>query len=53
MSEDLTQRVEQEVARVVALPIEEQPAAFAALRDLLENALNSVEDQNTSSNQGS
>jgi hypothetical protein len=53
MSEDLTQKVEQEVARIIALPIEEQPVAFAALRDLLENALNSVEDQGASANQGS
>jgi hypothetical protein len=52
MPDDLTQRVEQEVARIVALPIEEQPAAFAALRDLLENTLNSVEDQGASANQG-
>ena len=41
MSENLTQQVQEELARVSALPLEEQPAAFAALRDLLERTLNS------------
>lgn len=41
MSEDLTQQVQDEVARVSALPLAEQPAAFAAIRDLLERTLNS------------
>lgn len=40
MSEDLTQEVQEELARVSALPLEEQPAAFAAIRDLLERTLN-------------
>ena len=44
MSEDLTQQVKEEVARVSALPLEEQPAAFAAIRDQLERTLNSDED---------
>ena len=44
MSEDLTQQVQEEVARVSALPLEEQPAAFAAIRDLLEKTLNSDEN---------
>ncbi len=46
MSEDLTQQVQEEVVRVSALPLEEQPAAFAAIRDLLEKTLNS--DENSS-----
>jgi hypothetical protein len=41
MSEDFTQQVQAELARVSALPLEEQPAAFAAVRDLLEKTLNS------------
>lgn len=52
MSEDLTQQVKEEVARVSALPLEEQPAAFAAIRDQLERTLNSDED-GSSSNQSS
>ena len=46
MSEDLTQHVQEEVARVSAVPLEEQPAAFAAIRDLLEKTLNA--DENSS-----
>ena len=49
MSEDLTQEIKEEVARVSALPLEEQPSAFAAIRDQLERTLNSDEDS-TSSN---
>lgn len=41
MSEDLAQEVQEEVARISALPLEDQPAAFAAIRDLLEKTLNS------------
>lgn len=41
MSEDLTQEIQSEVARVSALPLSEQPAAFAAIRERLEAALNS------------
>jgi hypothetical protein len=56
MSEDLTQQVKEEVARVSALPLEEQPSAFAAIRDQLERALNSDESdsgqQGSNSNQG-
>jgi hypothetical protein len=56
MSEDLSQLVKEEVARVAALPLDEQPSAFAAIRDQLERTLNedasaSVEDSG-SSNQG-
>jgi hypothetical protein len=54
MSEDLTQEIKAEVARVSALPLEEQPSAFAAIRDQLERTLNedaSAESGNTS-NQG-
>ncbi len=52
MSADLTQEIKEEVARVSALPLEEQPSAFAAIRDQLERTLNSDEDS-TSSNQNS
>jgi hypothetical protein len=56
MSEDLTQQVTEEVARVSELPLEEQPAAFAAVRDALERALSSDEPQavqsSSSPNQG-
>lgn len=52
MSEDLTQEIKEEVARVSALPLEEQPSAFAAIRDQLERTLNSDEDS-ASSNQSS
>lgn len=52
MSEDLTQEIKEEVARVSALPLEEQPSAFAAIRDQLERTLNSDEDS-SSSNQNS
>jgi hypothetical protein len=52
MSEDLTQEIKEEVARVSALPLEEQPSAFAAIRDQLERTLNSDEESN-SSQQGS
>jgi hypothetical protein len=50
MSEDLTQEVQEELARVSALPLEEQPAAFAAIRDLLERTLNSDGVNDSSSN---
>lgn len=52
MSEDLTQEIKEEVARVSALPLEEQPSAFAAIRDQLERTLNSDEDS-SSPNQNS
>lgn len=45
MSEDLTQQVKEEVARASALPLDEQPSAFAAIRDQLELALSSDEAQ--------
>jgi hypothetical protein len=48
MSEDLTQEIKEEVARVSALPLEEQPSAFAAIRDQLERTLNSDEDSSPS-----
>lgn len=48
MSEDLTQQVKEEVARVAGLPLEEQPSAFAAIRDQLERTLN--EDGSASDN---
>ena len=50
MSEDLTQEVQDELARVSALPLEEQPASFAAIRDLLERTLNSDGVNDSSSN---
>lgn len=56
MSEDLTQQVKEEVARVSALPLEEQPSGFAAIRDQLERALNSdavdSAENGSASNQG-
>ena len=52
MSEDLTQEIKEEVARASALPLEEQPSAFAAIRDQLERTLNSDEDS-SSPNQNS
>lgn len=57
MSEDLTQKVKEEVARVAALPLDEQPSAFAAIRDQLERTLNddgsSSAGDNAASSQGS
>lgn len=41
MSENLTQEIQAEVAQASALPLSEQPAAFAAIREKLEVALNS------------
>jgi hypothetical protein len=41
MSQELETQVTDEVARITALPLEQQPVAFAALRDQLEQALNS------------
>lgn len=53
MSEDLTQQVKEEVARVSELPLEEQPSAFAAIRDQLERTLNSEEGSAASSQSSS
>lgn len=53
MSEDLTQQVKEEVARVAELPLEEQPHGFAAIRDLLERTLNEdASSDGSSANQG-
>ncbi|WP_296631648.1 hypothetical protein [Rhodoluna sp.] len=41
MSQELETQVTDEVSRITALPLEAQPPAFAALRDQLEQALNS------------
>lgn len=50
MSDDLTQEIQTEVARVSALPLSEQPAAFAAIRERLEVALNS-DDANSANSE--
>lgn len=45
MSEDLNQEVQDELQRVLELPLEDQPAEFAAIRDQLERALDSNQGQ--------
>ena len=42
MSIDLALEVSNELARIAELPLAEQPAAFAIIRERLENALNEV-----------
>ena len=42
MSADLAREVSDELARIAELPLDEQPAAFADIRELLERALNDV-----------
>ncbi|WP_172955986.1 hypothetical protein [Rhodoluna limnophila] len=42
MSEDLVSQVSEQVSQITDLPLEEQPVGFSALRDLLENELNSA-----------
>lgn len=37
---ELIEQLEQEIERIKQLPLAEQPAAFGALRDLLETTLN-------------
>lgn len=39
MNEKLSEELEAELVRVVQLPLEEQPEAFAIIRDQLELAL--------------
>jgi hypothetical protein len=43
MSEDLIAQVANEVERITALPLEEQPNAFGLIRDELESVLNGAE----------
>ena len=43
MSSELTEQLTAEIERIKLLPLAEQPAAFAALRDLLESTLNSTD----------
>lgn len=43
MSSELLQQVTLEIERIKQLALEDQPAAFAALRDLLETTLNSAD----------
>jgi hypothetical protein len=43
MSSELLEQINVEIERIKALPLEQQPSAFAALRDLLENTLNSAD----------
>jgi hypothetical protein len=40
MNENFQAEIAAEVERISALPLDEQPAAFAELRDQLEKALN-------------
>lgn len=40
MSSEFVEQLSAEIERIKALPLAEQPAAFASLRDLLESALN-------------
>ena len=42
MSEDLVSQVSEQVSQITDLPLEDQPAGFSALRDLLENELKSA-----------
>lgn len=37
---ELIEQIEAEIERIKQLPLEEQPAAFGAIRDLLETTLN-------------
>lgn len=39
----LVEQLSMEIERIKQLPLSEQPAAFAALRDLLEETLNSAD----------
>lgn len=41
MSAELIEQLTAEIERIKSLPLSEQPSAFSALRDLLENTLNS------------
>jgi hypothetical protein len=43
MSSELLEQINVEIERIKALPLDQQPSAFAALRDLLENTLNSAD----------
>ena len=43
MSSELIEQLTSEIERIKQLELAEQPAAFAALRDLLESALNSTD----------
>lgn len=48
MSEDLVSQVAEEIARIAELALEEQPAAFSGIRDLLENELNGTQSASRS-----
>ena len=43
MSTELLQQINIEIERINQLALDEQPGAFAALRDLLETTLNSAD----------
>lgn len=43
MSDELIAQVANEVERITGLPLEEQPNAFALIRDDLESVLNGAE----------
>jgi hypothetical protein len=44
---DRLEELETELARIAALDLAEQPAAFASLRDKLESQLNAASEQPT------
>lgn len=43
MSSELIEQLAAEIERIKVLPLAEQPAAFASLREMLENTLNSTD----------
>ena len=46
MSENLQDQVNQELARIADLGLNEQPEAYGQLRDVLEAALEALPEQN-------
>jgi hypothetical protein len=46
MSENLQDQVNQELARIADLDLNEQPEAYGQLRDVLEAALEALPEQN-------
>jgi hypothetical protein len=51
MAADFTEQVQAEVERIRALEIDEQPEAWARLRDVLETTLMSVDSGTTEPDQ--
>lgn len=50
MSSNQIEQISDEIDRISALPLEEQPAEFAKIRDLLEGELNGQNFQNAQTN---